>query len=158
MAYPVIHKSKNGYIICRTRKIDNKFIFGTENDSEVTCKVCSVGGQSNFRKTKYKRPKNMTATNDLSKLLEKVNYEIKYVDFPNGFTVPVILTKERALRLLDDKSILEVRFTPILGAYMSVTFEPCNLVYSCDYCDRHQPCEGCYPEDCFHPCAGAKKI
>lgn len=55
MAKPVIHKSKNGYVLCRTRKVDNKFIFGTEKDSDVTCKVCLAGGQSNFKRNQFKQ-------------------------------------------------------------------------------------------------------
>jgi hypothetical protein len=131
MAYPVIHKSKNGYVFCRTRKVDNKFIFGSEVLEEVTCKVCLVGGQSNFRKTKFKRPLSMTISNDLLKLIDHVNYEVNFIHFSKDqYTVPVILTKERAEKLLHDLSIRKVRFTPILGAYMSAEFEPFNLVFS----------------------------
>lgn len=126
---PAIHKANDkGYILCRTRKVDNQFIFGSKNESEVTCKVCKVGGQSNFRKTKHKRPLTMTISNDLSKLIDCVNYEVNYVDYEkNEYTVPVILTKERAPKLLNDVSIRKIRFTPILGAYMSFEFEPFNL-------------------------------
>ncbi|HEY3405398.1 MAG TPA: hypothetical protein VGK59_18565 [Ohtaekwangia sp.] len=125
---PAIHKCNDkGFILCRTRKVDNIYIFGSQNESEITCKVCKAGGQSNFRKTK--RPLNMTISNDLSKLIDCVNYEVNYVDYEKDqYTVPVILTRERAEKILDDRSIKKIRFTPILGAYMSFEFEPFNLV------------------------------
>ncbi len=71
----------------------------------------------------------MTISNDLNLLLEKVRYEVQYVDDKDGqFTVPVILTKSRAQNIVDDHSIRKVRFSPILGDQGSFTFEHQHLV------------------------------
>lgn len=54
-------------------------------------------------------------SNDLALLLDRFRYEVRYVDYePGVFTVPVILTEERAKKLMDDLSVAEVRFSPIL--------------------------------------------
>lgn len=68
----------------------------------------------------------MTVTNELSLLIDNVRYEVQYVDYEdNQWTVPVILTKERAVGLLHDGSISKVRFSPILNNdSFNFTFEP----------------------------------
>jgi hypothetical protein len=72
----------------------------------------------------------MDISNDLTLLLEKVRYEVQYVDYKDGqFTVPVILTSERAKKIIDDNSIKKVRFSPILGNQGTFTFEHQYLVY-----------------------------
>lgn len=70
-------------------------------------------------------------SNDLSLLVEKYRYEVNYVDYADdSFTVPVILTKERAQRIIEDNSIKKVRFTPILNATYNYTFEHKDLYYN----------------------------
>lgn len=72
----------------------------------------------------------MTISNDLKLLLEQVRYEVRYVDYDKDqFTVPVILTHDRAIKLITDNSISEVRFTPILGSSHSFTFHREHLIY-----------------------------
>lgn len=66
----------------------------------------------------------MDISNRLSLLIEKVKYEVQYIDYEEGqWTVPVILTKRRADRVISDNAIRKVRFTPILGGGGSFTFE-----------------------------------
>lgn len=72
----------------------------------------------------------MTISNDLKQLIETVRYEVQYVDYEDGqFTVPVILTHNRAKQIMSDNSIKKVRFTPILGDQGTFTFEHKYLVY-----------------------------
>lgn len=79
MAKPVIHKSKNGYVLCRTRKVDNKFIFGTEKDSDVTCKVCLAGGQSNFKRNQFKQYE-IDSFEKLCNIINEDNFEALTTD------------------------------------------------------------------------------
>lgn len=72
----------------------------------------------------------MNISNDLNLLLESVRYEVQYVDYEKDeFTVPVILTKERAQGIISDQSIKKVRFSPILGDQGTFTFEHKDLVF-----------------------------
>lgn len=72
----------------------------------------------------------MDISNDLKLLLETVRFEVQYVDYEDGqFTVPVILTHNRAKQIMNDNSIKKVRFTPILGNQSTFTFEHKYLVY-----------------------------
>lgn len=73
----------------------------------------------------------MTISNDLNLLIEGYRYELRYVDYPeNEFTAPVILTKERAAKIMDDNSIAEVRFTPIIGDSGNFTFKKEDLYFN----------------------------
>jgi hypothetical protein len=69
----------------------------------------------------------MTVTNDLNILIDTVKYEFSYVDSPNDYTVPVILTRLRAEKLISDASIDRVRFTPILNSLGNFTFQAKDL-------------------------------
>lgn len=72
----------------------------------------------------------MEITNNLNTLLENVRYEVQYVDYEEGqFTVPIILTKNRAKQIMNDNSIKKVRFTSILGNQTTFTFEHKYLFY-----------------------------
>ena len=72
-----------------------------------------------------------TVSNDLSLLIEQFRYEINYVDYaPDQFTVPVILTRERAEQILADNSISKVRFSPILNSDFNFSFDAKDLVMS----------------------------
>lgn len=63
-------------------------------------------------------------TNSLSLLVDKVKYEVQYLDYKeNQFTAPVVLTASRADGILSDNSIRLVRFTPIFGGLGNFSFE-----------------------------------
>jgi hypothetical protein len=71
----------------------------------------------------------MTLSNDLGLMLESVRYEVNYVDYPDDqFTVPIILTQERAEKIVSDNSIRKVRFTPILQPTVNITLDHQCLV------------------------------
>lgn len=64
MSYPAIHKSNGGWTVC------NRFVKRfkcTEEDSEVTCKVCLAGGMSKFRLNH----KNMSAHNHDEEIMKR---------------------------------------------------------------------------------------
>lgn len=72
----------------------------------------------------------MTFSTDLALMIDQCRYELQYVDYePNEWTVPVILTEERAKKIIQDEAIARVRITPIVGAQTSVTWNYYDLVY-----------------------------
>lgn len=72
-------------------------------------------------------------SNDLALLLDRFRYEVQYVDYEkNQWTAPVILTEERAQRIMDDFSVAVVRFSPILqpSSIESFVFERKALTFT----------------------------
>jgi len=63
-------------------------------------------------------------SNDLSLMIEKVRYEVQFVDYSeNEWTVPLLLTEKRAQEIMKDQAISKVRFSDILSPLFSLTFD-----------------------------------
>lgn len=50
----------------------------------------------------------------LQDLYNKVNYRVQYVDYAkNDWTVPCLLTEDRANKICDDRSVTKIKLLPI---------------------------------------------